>query len=324
MDQAKRYGVVEKGLFGMELPGIAGKKVSRMNPVLRGMFGMNRAVENNARLGSWLWALDQGYSPADAADLVKKYLFDYGALSKTEKNVFKRAAFFYTWARKNIPMQLETLLTKPGKIVPLAAAQAEMLKRAGIEKEDLPEWAAGLVPMPYGKKGSVILGAELSSWIPFGDLQRVAQDPGKDLIGQGSPLWKLPLELLINRSIFMDREIKRYEGETEELALGIRAPARVAYAAQQFRPMGTLSRVLATEERRTIGVAGEVLRYITGARGYAWDTAKVKAQRRGANKRQAGYLRAMHRYYRNLGSEGESKRLEIEAALLGLGEEIPK
>ena len=48
-----------------------------------------------------------------AAIHVKKHLFDYDNLSKFEKEFMRRGIPFYTWTRKNLALQLQTLSTKP-------------------------------------------------------------------------------------------------------------------------------------------------------------------------------------------------------------------
>ena len=73
------------------------------------------AMENNARLALFLNRLDMGDSPVKAAQWVKKYLFDYGELTPFESQVMRRIIPFYTWMRKNVPLQLEHVVTSPGK-----------------------------------------------------------------------------------------------------------------------------------------------------------------------------------------------------------------
>jgi hypothetical protein len=51
---------------------------------------------------------------------VKKYLFDYTELTPFERNVMKRVIPFYTWMRKNIPLQLQNVVEQPWKYTRLA------------------------------------------------------------------------------------------------------------------------------------------------------------------------------------------------------------
>lgn len=60
-----------------------------------------------------LVALDKAASRAAAR--VRKFNIDYGDLTDVEKKVFKRVVPFYTWMRKNVPLQLEALALTPGR-----------------------------------------------------------------------------------------------------------------------------------------------------------------------------------------------------------------
>lgn len=53
---------------------------------------------------------------AYAADHARKYLFDYSDFSNFERNVLGRLVPFYKWTRKALPLMVEMLLFKPGKV----------------------------------------------------------------------------------------------------------------------------------------------------------------------------------------------------------------
>ena len=59
--------------------------------------------------------VSKGESFEDASKAVRKYLFDYTELAPFEQNVMKRILPFYTWSRKNIPLQISSLLKSPQK-----------------------------------------------------------------------------------------------------------------------------------------------------------------------------------------------------------------
>jgi len=85
-----------------------------LNPAKAGReFGT--AIEDNARLALFLDRLAKGDKPADAARMVRRYLFDYSELTDFERNVMRRIFPFYTWLRKNIPLEIEELVRQPGK-----------------------------------------------------------------------------------------------------------------------------------------------------------------------------------------------------------------
>lgn len=95
----------------------------------------NQAVETNARMASFFYNLDKyGQDYVEAARHTKKALFDYSELTEFEKKVMKNIIPFYTFMRKNLPRQLETLLENPTRI-----ALPEKLSQAATEP--LPEGA---------------------------------------------------------------------------------------------------------------------------------------------------------------------------------------
>ncbi len=78
-------------------------------------------IEDNARIMVALDKLTKNakiLDPAlrldDAAKHSWKYLFQYDQLTGFEQGVAKRVFPFYTWMRKNIPLQVESLLDQPG------------------------------------------------------------------------------------------------------------------------------------------------------------------------------------------------------------------
>ena len=97
------------------------KKVGRaVNPAdaknnlwYKGGTAMNQLFENQAKINLFMSNLRQGKGIREAADNVTKFLFDYSDLSDFETNVMKRLISFYTWMRKNIPLQLEQYLNNP-------------------------------------------------------------------------------------------------------------------------------------------------------------------------------------------------------------------
>jgi hypothetical protein len=179
-------------------------------------------VEDSARMGTFIGMLERGMTPEQAADVVRDIHFDYGELTKFEKNVRNVAMPFYTFSARNIPLQLKLAATRPG--VPLAAqhAREEGEKQSGIPKDFLdkldPYEAKQLsVPIKFGGQiYTVSTGApitDLSTLAPTGDLK----DPrswlkgpvvglgqrGMELLGPAKTLF----EVMQNHSIFYKEPI---------------------------------------------------------------------------------------------------------------------
>jgi len=77
---------------------------------------VGRSIEDNARIMVALrrYAANGG-DIKEAATHTWKYMFQYDQLTDFEKTTMKRIFPFYTWMRKNIPLQVESLLTNPGR-----------------------------------------------------------------------------------------------------------------------------------------------------------------------------------------------------------------
>lgn len=172
LDLAKKHGVIDEGFFIQELsdPRRKGGKLARavkgdglarplkggtLNPlstenaIIRSGRRVGSAIENNARLAHFIDKLGKLGSADEAARSVRKYLFDYGDLTDRERGL-KKVMAFYTFMRKNTPLQVQELFRQPGKYTAVAHSynNAAMVGQEG----DYPEWAIkeGLVPVGDG------------------------------------------------------------------------------------------------------------------------------------------------------------------------------
>ena len=229
IDEAKKLGVLNEGWYAKDIAeeviqrvDSVGKWRKTLNPLSmqNAVFKLNRkvgtGVENNARLSHYLSKLDGGMSPEQAAQSVKKYLFDYGDLTKFEQSTLKRAAPFYTWTRKNIPIQLEGILTQPAKY----ALPHKIINRieAGVEvpderymgpyiKENIP------VRSRTNKEGATEYFL-LGNWLPYAAAIDVLSNPIDTLLNMTTPVVKAPYEYWSEKSTFFQDTLgKRQEME---------------------------------------------------------------------------------------------------------------
>lgn len=232
---------------------IAGKTVGTENPLLKGGFAVGSAIEDNARVALFLDRVKKGASYEDAGKAVQKYLFDYGSLSPFEQNIMKRAMPFYTWSRKNIPLQLEALVTTPEKINKINIFKQNV--EAGVEKpvaEDVPDYVKDQMPVyisnPITGKSTAI---PLSGIIPFADLNLLTNafntgnrptspfEKGKissaasTATGSLNPVIKEPVQLLLNYDFFRKKNIREFEGQEVDF-LGMKIGAKTAHTISNF------------------------------------------------------------------------------------------
>lgn len=158
-------------------------------------------VERLVRAELFMDRIFKGFTPEMAMDDVIKYHFDYSELSQLEKGVAKRVIPFYTWTRKNLPLQVENYVRNPQKFNRFYALKRNT--ELGAEEDPIvPGYFHDLmgikVPLtaPGGK--SVYMTPDL----PINRIPGLGE-PFDDTFWNGlSPAFKLPLELRTNKSFF--------------------------------------------------------------------------------------------------------------------------
>ena len=236
LDGAIRYGVYDEGFFAKDLPlSFAGKKPykpsigQRLNPLNTEFAGyhygrkVGNAIENQGRLCNFIGNIKRGLSMEEAGEHTNKFLFDYGDLTEFEQQFMKRVFPFYTWTRKNIPLQLEMMAKKPSKYRKLFKAIDTL---QGMTKDDekvdrkyvndfAKDWVQlpGTVSNPEGREEPVFWNPNL----PYQDVTDLENFKNVDsalrhLISNSSPAIKIPIELATNKNMYFDSPINRGEG----------------------------------------------------------------------------------------------------------------
>ena len=216
--------------------------LSTDNALLRGGFKVGGAIENNARMALFLDQVSKGKSYEEAAKTVKKFLFDYDDLSKFEQSVLKRAIPFYTWSRKNIPLQLEAIAESPDKVQKLGIAIRNI--EQDTEKPDpefVQQFQKDLGPVYYSrnKKDDVAKVATLMNYLPFMDVGRFFT-PG-EFAGMLTPYFKAPVEYFANYDTYREKDIEQKKGETTDF-MGVRMPVHLAHLAKNLIMLNEIDR----------------------------------------------------------------------------------
>lgn len=264
MALAEMHGVLKGGYVGGDVLQDVGHRLfpTVWNPlseggfVIRGMAKLPQAYENNARLAHFLWMMDKTGDATAAAMSVKKHLFDYQDLTHFEKTVMKRIAPFYSWTRKNIPLQAEKFITDPGKFLALSKAQAAVERLSAgdenvLDRKHVASWIrdANGVRIKVDKDGKHHFWL-MSGWIPAADLSKF--DAG-ELLNMMHPLPKLVLEKSINKEFFSGRKIARFPGEKIEF-LGLTMPPSVRHVLKQMVILNEIDRI-----SRDKGTPGQII-----------------------------------------------------------------
>lgn len=286
------------------------------NPAFKGgrRFSTTR-VEEPARLAFWLNEVKKGKTPAEAAIRTKDVLFDYAELTKAEKSIRDSGIVpFYTWMRKNVPLQLRTLAEDPGKFekltnvanVPWNANESQV--NSSIIPRDAQK--SGYVPGPMtGPNGEMVMNRV---GLPVNDLNKLMS---MSTIGDSlGPLPKLVIEGAMNQKFF---------GGPVQTSNGLTAPAPAAAMLQMVGANALLPKSMEGYVTPTNDVTGrprqdDVMAWLMGTllpTGTWGSTAKV-AMGEDPNRPNLGLGREM--LARTLGLtpdilSGEDQKYELMA-----------
>jgi hypothetical protein len=213
----------------------------------KGLLGVDKIPEKHQRrIAAYKRQVDVGdmsdeelYAELQAAASVKKYLFDYEDLTPFERDVMKSVIPFYTWMRKNIPLQIESMLTKEmfGKkglwymAIPKIKNNLEQMS-ADFEEVHTPDYFEDMYAtrLPVKREGKAMY---FNPNLPFQDLNRMSF---KDVMSSLSPAFRLPYELGAGTrgwSYFFDRPIDTVAGDPDPLT-GL--PRKARYATEALLP----------------------------------------------------------------------------------------
>lgn len=162
------------------------------------------AVENRLR-GAMAWdRLTKGMSPDAMLADVARYHFDYDDLSRFERGFVRRIVPFYTWTRKNFPLQIEMMLENPKAMLRFSTFKRN-IEAMSEDDAETPNWFNNELQIrtPFKAGGGNI---HLFPDAPFKDLTGAAT-PSKWL-EQVNPLIKTPLEQRAGKRFFGDIPFK--------------------------------------------------------------------------------------------------------------------
>lgn len=223
-------------------------------------------VDQSNRFALFRWAVEKKkMSYEDAAALVRETQFDYSRITKAEKEVFTRMAPFYRWSRNNIPFQLRKFAENPARYSRVDKLRTNFQDSMGLQEQDTPDYMKQNFFMPVTSNGDGT-GNMVGANLPVGDLTRLS-DPGKLGLDSLTTALKLPIELVSNRNLYFNNDIKRFDGQEKKYQIpddvygysipgggkelgGI--PVKTAYALEQLggQPARALSKTFGVQTQQ--------------------------------------------------------------------------
>ena len=140
-DLARDNGIIDAGFVAQEAASSESRRRGRVEAARYGRaryLNWMRATENASaaredfnRLGLFIERLKAGDNPTEAADVVRKYLFDYGDVGEFVTVARRYWAPFITYASKSIPLTVSEFAKRPGRMSHIATAQRIAMEEAG-------------------------------------------------------------------------------------------------------------------------------------------------------------------------------------------------
>lgn len=249
------------------------KKISlegKYDPIKIGK-AYGKFVENNARIAHYLWAKDKGRTPFEAMKSVNKFLFNYKDLTPFEQQFMRPTFLFYTWMRKNLPLQMRAITQNPK----LLAAYNDVTETDEI---DLPDYlrASMAIPSPFNPNviiGGVGVPAEDLNFLNVSDVDPLYSDQISRLLtkvaSRFSPSISTPIELLTGQKLYTRKQL--HDMGIIEFLTGMTPTSRFARTVKEFSDPKT-------------SLVDKAVDFMTGIRTYTIDpkTAAVATSRRAA------------------------------------------
>lgn len=226
ISMAENIGMLPKG----------GTKLSRaVNTLKTAPRQFGETVDTVGRLANFLYHLDKGESPIEAAQAVRRVLYDYGALSPLEQKL-RNYVPFYSWVRFNTPAMIKLVATKPGIITALNHAVESGMNINNISDDEVPQYIKDSLALPLGKTstGNILY---LNWSLPPADLARIhnLDDPtaiGQEMLSMLNPVFTVPAQVLSNTNWFTGQPVSKNPKVTPQFYKD-----SLSFALQQIHPV---------------------------------------------------------------------------------------
>lgn len=222
VELAQKHGVLDSGFYLVEVAeghgklrratrirgtkerlGRIGQAVNPLDPeniAVKHGRSLSSAVENNARLGMFIDQLGKLGDADHAARQVRKYLFDYADVTDADRAI-RRASAFWTFMRKNTPLQLAEMARQPGKFAGVAHAQhraAEMTLPG-----DFPDYQPQNAMFPIDDSADpLVVGVDLPFFAALETLDPSSRNFWNRVAGPGPNTIKLLAESATGKDLF--------------------------------------------------------------------------------------------------------------------------
>ncbi|MDD4888335.1 MAG: hypothetical protein PHU85_00260 [Phycisphaerae bacterium] len=250
-----------------ETPGVLSRAASAvakpfLRPWAKAGIAVGNAAENNRRLAMFLEAKARGLSDREAGGLVKKYLFDYGDLSRFESNTLRRITYFYTYVRKALPLIVKEVVENPNLLRGYGYATGAIGSRSQGVRELLPTWLQERQPfqLPSDAQGQarfISPGLALEEPFSFGTEGKGPVRSLQKIAAQAAPFPRFLLEMLTDTDLRTGRSKLAPDKATTrligELPPALQKETRFIADLARFLPSSRFSQTAETLTQAAVG-----------------------------------------------------------------------
>lgn len=213
------------------------------NPLLKGLNEFSQGREMSGRYAHFIDVLQKEGKKAnlgannrvglykiatDAGRRVNKWNINYQDLTPFEKSYMKRAIPFYTWTRKAVPLMLESIATRPGRVTQTTKLNHLISNLAGQDPTDMhdvpyPEWLkeVGFAKISDGPEPNVwsvpLPSQDVGRWFGGGTPDSVA----KQLLSNINPFAQMLIERGTGKNLYTGAQLPQDTGSYVEGKFGI-------------------------------------------------------------------------------------------------------
>lgn len=296
-------------------------------------------IEDWARLTHFIAKRKAGLDPEEAAQSVKKALFDYGDLTQVEKGVMKRLIPYYAWMRKNIPLQVEAYLTKPDKLATLVKAKnnVEIVQGPPDKAYDiLPDYLKNSAPIYIGKVGNKHRYVSMQGYVPASDLAKLNPlDAVREMMIDINPIIQKPIEFSLNHQFYFDQPITRQKGYAslipntpltpgggygEREVLRQDVPGRLAYLATFWRPVNEINKVVGSKYKEDPTMIAKIMNIGLGGKVTEVDIPEALRKYKRLNEQDVANISAQIKYMRSKRKQNPGNRENFDNSIRTLVE----
>lgn len=166
------------------------------NKATRALGNANEFTENAVRFPMALDSLRKGHTYDESVMRITRFHFDYTDLSSFDEGM-KNFIPFWVWTSRNLPLQMTEMLLRPSYYNAYYQLRERNPAASNIM---MPRWINEIGP--FGLGGNAVLTPDMPMNRLEGTLAQFAS-PSK-LIGQASPIFKLPIEMVADKQLAMD------------------------------------------------------------------------------------------------------------------------